>query len=84
MKRKLKRRLLKLIKQQLLDEALPELYLSSKVQHAFDGLRNELASHNKRITTLEALNYDYGTRSYIGNVKRKPKKQHDEEVDESA
>ena len=87
MKRKLKRRLLKLIKQQLLDEALPELYLSSKVQHAFDGLRNELASHNKRITTLEALNYGYGTRSYIGNVtpfKRKPKKQHDEEVDESA
>ena len=30
MKRKLKRRLLKLIKQQLLDEALPELYLRPK------------------------------------------------------
>ena len=82
MKRKLKRRLLKLIKQQLLDEAPPELYLSSKVQHAFDGLRNELASHNKRITTLEALNY--GTRSNVTPFKRKPKKQHDEEVDESA
>ena len=69
MKRKTKRRLLKLTKQQLRDP-----YLSPKVQRAFEGLRGELASLNKRITALESLTY--GMVSYSGNItpiKRKSK-----------
>ena len=53
MKRKLKRRLLKLIERQLLRKALPERYMDTKVQHAFEGMRSELASHNKRLEVLE-------------------------------
>jgi hypothetical protein len=58
MKRKLKRRILRLIALQLEAQRTHEgeWYFDPKMQRAFEGIRGELGSINKRLELLETPN----------------------------
>jgi hypothetical protein len=58
MKKKLKKQILKLIAQQMEAHRTPtgEWYFDPKLQHAFEGVRTNLASHSKRLDILETPN----------------------------